>query len=49
MLRRHSHWVLPLIAATVVLLVGARLITLSVRERSEQLRVTAQRVVASAS
>ena len=47
MLRRHSHWVLPLIAATVVLLVGARLITLSVRERSEQLRVTAQRVVAT--
>jgi diguanylate cyclase (GGDEF)-like protein len=40
--RRHSWWLLPLTAATIVGLIGARLITLSVRERSEQLRRTAQ-------
>src|SRR5262249_3199595 len=43
--RRHSWWLLPLVAATVVALIGARLVTLSVRERSEQLRRTAQSAV----
>ncbi|HKD53116.1 MAG TPA: EAL domain-containing protein [Steroidobacteraceae bacterium] len=43
--RRHSWWLLPLLAATVVALIGARLVTLSVRERSEQLRRTAQSAV----
>jgi diguanylate cyclase (GGDEF)-like protein len=44
-LRRHSWWLLPLCAAGIVGLIGARLITLSVRERSEQLRRTAQAAV----
>jgi diguanylate cyclase (GGDEF)-like protein len=41
-MRRYSYWLLPLIAGTLVALTGARLLTLSVRERSQQLRVTAQ-------
>jgi diguanylate cyclase (GGDEF)-like protein len=45
MLRRHSYWLLPLITALAVAAVGARLITLSVRERSLQLRATAQTTV----
>src|SRR5579863_9757985 len=45
MLRRHSYWLLPLITALVVAAVGARLITLSVHERSLQLRATAQTTV----
>jgi diguanylate cyclase (GGDEF)-like protein len=44
-LRRHSWWLLPLIAAAIVALIGARLVSLSVRERSEQLRRTAQAAV----
>ncbi|HTL93566.1 MAG TPA: EAL domain-containing protein, partial [Steroidobacteraceae bacterium] len=44
-LRRHSPWLLPLLAATLVALLGARLITLSVQERSQQLRQTAQSAV----
>jgi diguanylate cyclase (GGDEF)-like protein len=43
--KRHSVWLLPLLAAAIVLSVGARLITLSVRERSAQLRVSADRLV----
>jgi diguanylate cyclase (GGDEF)-like protein len=45
LIRRYSHWLLPLIAGAVVALVGARLITLSVRERSQQMRLTAQTAV----
>jgi diguanylate cyclase (GGDEF)-like protein len=44
-LRRHSWWLLPLCAAAIVALIGARLITLSVRERSGQLRRAAQSAV----
>jgi len=44
-LRRHSPWLLPLLAATLVAVLGARLITLSVHERSEQLRQAAQSAV----
>jgi diguanylate cyclase (GGDEF)-like protein len=44
-LRRHSWWLLPLLAAATVALIGARLVSLSVRERSEQLRRTAQATV----
>jgi diguanylate cyclase (GGDEF)-like protein len=42
MLRGHSNWLLPLITVLVVAVVGARLITLSVHERSLQLRAAAQ-------
>src|SRR5262249_8708602 len=45
LLRRHSYWLLPLAAAALVALSGARLITLSVRERSEQLRRAAESAV----
>jgi len=45
-LRRQSYWLLPLLAAALVTLLGARLITLSVRERSAQLRHAAQVAVA---
>jgi diguanylate cyclase (GGDEF)-like protein len=45
LLRHHTYWLLPLLAAALVALLGARLITLSVRERSEQLRGTAQSLV----
>jgi diguanylate cyclase (GGDEF)-like protein len=41
-LRRHAYWLLPLMAAAVVAVLGARLITLSMRERSEQLRRAAE-------
>jgi diguanylate cyclase (GGDEF)-like protein len=41
-LRRYSYWLLPLIAGVLVALAGARLLTLSIRERSQQMRVTAQ-------
>ncbi len=44
-LRRHSYWLLPLLAAMLVALLGARLITLSVQQRSEQLRRAAQSAV----
>jgi diguanylate cyclase (GGDEF)-like protein len=44
-LRRHSYWLLPLLAAALVALLGARLITLNVRERSAQLRRTAEALV----
>jgi len=44
-LRRHSYWLLPLAAAALVTLSGTRLITLSVRERSAQLRRTAESTV----
>ena len=44
--RRASSWLAPLVVAVVVLLVGARLISLSVRERTEQLRVAAETSVA---
>jgi len=44
-LRRQSYWLLPLLAAALVALGGARLITLSVRERSAQLRTTAESAV----
>ena len=44
-LRRHSWWLLPLCAAALVALIGTRLVTLNVRERSEQLRHTAQAAV----
>ena len=43
--RRNAHWVMPLLAAALVALVGARLITLSVHQRSDQLRRTAQAAV----
>jgi diguanylate cyclase (GGDEF)-like protein len=43
--RRNAHWVMPLLAAALVALVGARLITLSVQQRSDQLRRTAQSAV----
>jgi diguanylate cyclase (GGDEF)-like protein len=44
-LRRHSRWLAPLIVAVTVALVGARLITLSVRERTGELRQAAQSTV----
>ncbi len=42
--RRYSHWLLPLLAAATVVLVGARLITVSVHERAQQMRLAAQSV-----
>lgn len=44
-LRRHGWWLLPLCAAALVALIGARLVALNVRERSEQLRHAAQAAV----
>jgi len=44
--RRHGIWLLPLMCAALVTLAGARLITLSVRERSQQLRRLAQMTAA---
>jgi diguanylate cyclase (GGDEF)-like protein len=41
---RYSHWLLPAFAALTVVLAGARLITLSVRDRAEQMRVAAHDV-----
>ena len=43
--RNHSSWLAPLVVAVAVLLVGARLIALSVAERTDELRVTAQSAV----
>ena len=40
--RRHAYWLLPLSSAAFVALLGARLITLSVSERSQQLRHAAE-------
>jgi diguanylate cyclase (GGDEF)-like protein len=45
--RRGSHWLPTLLVLAVVLLAGARLITLSVAERAEQMRATAGALVAS--
>jgi diguanylate cyclase (GGDEF)-like protein len=45
-LRRYSSWLLPFLAGLVLVLAGARLITVSVREHAEQMRTTAQKVVA---
>jgi hypothetical protein len=45
--RRGSHWLPTLLVLAVVLLAGARLITLSVNERAEQMRATAGALVAS--
>jgi len=45
--RRGSHWLPTLLVLAVVLLAGARLITLSVSERAEQMRATAGALVAS--
>jgi diguanylate cyclase (GGDEF)-like protein len=44
-LRRNANWLLPVLTAVVVLLAGARLIVVSVRERAEQMRLTAHTVV----
>ena len=44
--RRGSHWLPTLLVLAVVLLAGARLITLSVAERAEQMRATAGALVA---
>jgi diguanylate cyclase (GGDEF)-like protein len=45
-LKRYSHWVPAMAVAAVVLLAGARLITLSVHERAAQMRTAAQSAVA---
>jgi len=45
--RRGSHWLPTLLVLAVVLLAGARLITLSVAERAEQMRATAGALVAN--
>jgi diguanylate cyclase (GGDEF)-like protein len=39
---RYSHWLLPTVAAATLLAVGARLITVSVHTRAEQMRAAAQ-------
>jgi diguanylate cyclase (GGDEF)-like protein len=44
-LRRQAYWLLPLLAAVLLGLLGARLITLSVRERALQLRRGAESTV----
>jgi diguanylate cyclase (GGDEF)-like protein len=44
-LRRQAYWLLPLCAALLVALLGTRLIALSVHERAEQLRRSAQSAV----
>ena len=41
-LRRHAWWLLPLLAAALVALIGTRLVALGVHERAEQLRRAAQ-------
>jgi diguanylate cyclase (GGDEF)-like protein len=46
-LRRGSHWLPTVLVLAVVVLAGARLITLSVSERAEQMRATAGSLVAS--
>jgi diguanylate cyclase (GGDEF)-like protein len=44
-LKRHSHWLPAVVVAAVVVLAGARLITLSVHERAAQMRTAAQSAV----
>ena len=44
-LRRHAWWLLPLLAAALVALIGTRLVALGVHERAEQLRRAAQAAV----
>jgi diguanylate cyclase (GGDEF)-like protein len=44
-LKRHSHWLPAMVVAAVVVLAGARLITLNVHERAAQMRMAAQSVV----
>ena len=44
-LKRYSHWLPGLVVAAVVVLAGARLITLSVHERAAQKRIAAQSTV----
>jgi diguanylate cyclase (GGDEF)-like protein len=46
-LKRGSQWILTLVVLVVVLLAGGRLINLSVQERAEQRRATAEERVAS--
>ena len=45
--RRGSHWLPTFLVLAVVLLAGARLITLSIGERAEQMRATAGALVAN--
>jgi diguanylate cyclase (GGDEF)-like protein len=44
-LKRYSHWLPATVVAAVVVLAGARLITLNVHERAAQMRMAAQSVV----
>ena len=44
-LKRHSHWLLATMVAAVVVVAGARLITLSLHERAAQMRSAAQSAV----
>ena len=44
-LKRYSHWLLTTVVAAVVVVAGARLITLSVHERAAQMRSAAQSAV----
>jgi len=44
-LKRYSHWLLATVVAAVVVVAGARLITLSVHERAAQMRSAAQSAV----
>jgi diguanylate cyclase (GGDEF)-like protein len=44
-LKRYSHWLPGLVVAAVVVLAGARLITLSVHERAAQMRIAAESAV----
>jgi hypothetical protein len=44
-LKRYSHWLPATVVAAVVVVAGARLITLSVHERAAQMRVAAQSAV----
>ena len=46
MLRRHAYWLLPALTALAVLVAGARLIEVSVRERTGQMRLTARTTAA---
>jgi diguanylate cyclase (GGDEF)-like protein len=45
-LKRYSQWLPAMVVAAVVVLAGARLITLNVHERTAQMRMAAQSVVA---
>ena len=44
-LKRYSHWLPAMVVAAVVVLTGARLITLSVHERAAQRQIAAQSAV----